>query len=135
MILTLKRGASAPNSTPGQLFINGVFECFTLEDVVRPVKIKGKTAIPKGTYQVIVDFSNRFQKLMPLLVNVPNYEGIRIHPGNTAEDTDGCILVGTKSVKTNGEYTIQNSRIAYDALFAKLVAANKKEKITISIED
>lgn len=133
MILNLTRGASAPNSTPGQLTVNGKFECFTLEDVVRPTKIKGKTAIPTGTYQVILNFSNRFQKVMPLLVNVPNFEGIRIHPGNTHEDTEGCILVGTKSVTINGECQVQNSRVAYDALLAKLTAASKVEKISITI--
>jgi hypothetical protein len=70
---------------------------------------------------------------MPLLLNVPNYEGVRIHPGNTSEDTEGCILVGTKSLCTNGEYTIQNSRVAWEALMVKLTAASKKEKITIII--
>lgn len=133
MILNLNRGVSTPNSTPGKLTVNGVFECFTLEDVVRPTKIKGVTAIPAGTYQVILNFSNRFQKVMPLLVNVPNFEGIRIHPGNTHEDTDGCILVGTKSVTINGDCQIQNSRVAYDNLLAKLTAASKVEKISITI--
>jgi len=127
MKLTLKREPSTTKSTPGKLYVDGVFECYTLEDVVRPSKIYGETAIPAGTYKVIINMSNRFKRLLPLLLNVPNYEGIRIHPGNTDKDTEGCILPGvTRSVDFVG-----NSRVAFDALFAKM---QKADSIEITIE-
>jgi hypothetical protein len=106
--------------------IDGVFECFTLEDIERPVKIKAETAIPKGTYKVIINQSNRFKRLMPLLLNVPNFEGVRIHSGNTNHDTEGCILVG----QTRNKNYIGQSRKAYAKLFKKMQAA---KDITLTI--
>lgn len=94
MQLTLNRNDSADNATIGKLYIDGVFFCSTLEDVQRDIKIKDETAIPKGTYQVLITMSPKFGRLLPLLVNVPGFDGIRIHPGNTDKDTAGCILVG-----------------------------------------
>src|SRR2546423_440555 len=94
MQLQLKRKTFTDKSTIGELAVNGVFECFTLEDVVRPEKIKRETAIPAGRYEIAITFSDKFQKFLPLLLNVPNYEGVRIHSGNRPEDTEGCILVG-----------------------------------------
>jgi hypothetical protein len=129
MNLKLVRRTLTEQSTIGTLSINGVFECFTLEDRVRPVKIHGATAIPAGIYEVAITFSDRFQKPLPLLLNVPNFAGIRIHPGNTAADTEGCILVGT----TERKDFIGNSRVAFRALFAKLDAALKREKVFIEV--
>jgi hypothetical protein len=96
MKLLLVRDMPQPECTLGKLFIDGAFECFTCEDVERPEgqKVHGKTAIPRGTYRVVITRSNRFQRDLPLLLDVPNFEGIRIHPGNTAADTEGCILPG-----------------------------------------
>lgn len=138
MKLTLKRNEMSANTTVGELFVDGVFECYTLEDVVRDLasgaqKVYGKTAIPAGTYKVTITQSARFKRLLPLLNDVPYFEGIRIHPGNTAEDTDGCILVGTTKVGREGKATdfIGNSRVAFDRLFAKLQTA-KEVSITIS---
>jgi hypothetical protein len=116
-------------STIGELWVNGVFECYTLEDKVRPVKIAGKTAIPPGRYEVIINFSQRFQKPLPLLLNVPNYEGVRIHSGNTAANTEGCILVG----ETKTENFVGESRWAFNRLFEKLKAASETEKIFLEI--
>lgn len=129
MNLKLVRRTLTEQSTIGTLSINGVFECFTLEDRVRPVKIHGATAIPAGIYEVAITFSDRFQKPLPLLLNVPNFSGIRIHPGNTAADTEGCILVGT----TERKDFIGNSRVAFKALFTKLEAALKREKVFIEV--
>jgi len=119
-------------STIGDLYVNGVFQCHTLEDVVRPdgVKVFGETAIPHGTYQVIIAPSNRFKRDLPRLLNVPKFDGILIHPGNTDKDTHGCILVG----ETKGADFIGNSRTAFAALFTKIQGAVKAgEKVTIEI--
>lgn len=133
MKLQLVRKVFSPESTVGELFIGEAFECFTLEDAVRPVKIAGKTAIPAGTYEVTVTFSNRFGKLLPLLMGVPNFEGVRIHPGNRPEDTEGCILVGTaKGPQAN---FISNSRAAFNVLFRKIQAAIQQEKVFIEINE
>jgi hypothetical protein len=129
MILQLKRKIFTDDSTIGELSIDGVFVCYTLEDKVRDKKIQNVTAIPYGKYEVIINFSNRFQKYMPLLLNVPNYAGVRIHPGNKSADTEGCILVGSsKSLNFIG-----NSRATYKSLFAKMKLIEKKEKIFINI--
>ena len=129
MNFKLVRRTLTEQSTIGTLSINGVFECFTLEDRVRPVKIHGATAIPAGIYEVAITFSDRFQRPLPLLLNVPNFAGIRIHPGNTAEDTEGCILVGT----TERKDFVGNSRVAFKALFTKLDAALRREKVFIEV--
>ena len=130
MQLRLTRKIFTEESTIGELQINGTFECFTLEDVVRNgPKVPGKTAIPVGAYTVVISFSQRFGRPMPELLSVPNFAGIRIHAGNKAVDTEGCILVG-RGRSTNA---IDNSRVAYDILFAKLSAAAQREKIFIEI--
>jgi hypothetical protein len=131
MLMQLTRKWVTARSTVGELAIDGKFECFTLEDVVRKEKIKGETAIPAGTYEIAVTFSNRFQKYMPLLINVPNFEGIRIHSGNTPADTEGCILVG----ETRADDFIGNSRRAFISLFKKIKDAARKEKVLIEITE
>ena len=122
MILHLKRDVFTHDFTLGELFIEGKHFCYTVEDMVREgEKVYGKTAIPKGTYNVIINFSNRFKKFMPLLLNVDGFEGIRIHSGNTAEDSLGCILVG--ELRTlNG---VGNSRLCFEKLMEKI--KNEKE--------
>ena len=97
--LTLKRTYPLDNYTIGELYIEGEYYCDTLEDTVREEKIAGKTAIPYGKYEVIVNRSPRFKRDLPLLLDVPYFEGIRIHRGNTAQDSSGCILVGENKVK------------------------------------
>jgi hypothetical protein len=119
MKLTLNRGACSAKSTPGTLMVDGVHECFTLEDVVRDEKIAGCTAIPAGEYRVIINQSNRFKRLLPLLIDVPGFEGVRIHPGNTDADTEGCILVGDSPAHD----FLGASRVAFERLFAKMQAA------------
>jgi len=126
MEIKIKRLHRTDHSTIGELSIDGKFECFTLEDIERDFKIKSETAIPKGTYKVIINRSNRFKRLLPLLLNVPNFEGIRIHSGNTNHDTEGCILVGL----TRSQDFIGQSRKAFNKLFKKMQTV---ENITITI--
>ncbi|OAI12198.1 MULTISPECIES: DUF5675 family protein [Methylomonas] len=129
MELNLTRVEFTDESTIGELSINGAFECYTLEDKVRPVKVKGMTAIPAGSYEIIINFSERFKKPLPLLLNVPNFDGVRIHPGNSAKDTEGCILVG----KSKSADFVGSSRAAFETLFEKLKRAAENEKIFIHI--
>jgi hypothetical protein len=132
MKLKLNRKWFTEKSTCGILYVNDKFFCYTLEDVVRPAgeKVNGKTAIPWGTYQVVVTFSNHFQKPLPLLINVPNFVGVRIHAGNNSEATEGCVLVGM----THSSNWLGSSRAAMDNLMAKLDEAyDKGEDISIEI--
>ena len=131
MELKLVRKIFTDKSTIGDLSVNGTFECFTLEDPPRPVKIKGETAIPAGKYEIAVTFSNKFGKFLPLLLNVPGFDGIRIHPGNTAKDTLGCILVG----QGKGVDSISSSRLAFLPLFEKIQAVLRSEKVFIEIAE
>lgn len=136
MELRLDRINHGDTATIGNLYVDGKFECFTLEDRVRPTgpKVPGQTAIPPGTYPVMITFSPRFKRNLPLLMNVPNFSGIRIHPGNSADDTEGCILVG-QEIASGGVWLLR-SRAAFDPLFAKLWDAETGgEKITITIAD
>ncbi len=124
MSLILQRPPLAKGVTIGTLSIEDHFQCITLEDEVREVagwpvedwKVSGQSAIPVGTYKLKMTFSNRFQKTLPQLMDVPGFTGIRIHPGNTTADTEGCILVGTTAKGT----AITESRNAFEALVAKL---------------
>ena len=120
MELKLVRDVRKEDCTLGQLFVDGHFDCYTVEDVVRPAgqKIHGKTAIPAGRYRVSVSRSPRFKRDLPLLEKVPNFEGVRIHPGNTAKDTEGCIIPGR--VRTADG--VVESRLAFDKLFDALRA-------------
>ena len=135
MKLRLIRDTFTEKSTIGKLYVNGDPSCESLEDKDRQlesggIKRPGATCIPRGTYEVIIDFSNRFQVRMPLLLNVPQFTGVRIHPGNTDKDTEGCILVG----KTRGEDFVGDSRLAYNELFANIDAALLAgEKVEIEI--
>lgn len=143
MELTLNRKVKSDTSTIGQLFLDGRFECYTLEDkdrdlvqTMKPadiakIKVYAKTAIPAGRYQVVITYSNRFKKNLPLLLNVPGYEGVRIHSGNTSEDTEGCILVG----RTQATNWIGESRTTLISLMAMLdLALACKEEIFITIQ-
>lgn len=132
MRIEVRREILTERSTIGRMFLDGQFQCFTLEDKVRPdgVKIPRRTAIPAGTYDVTINYSDRFKRRMPLLLKVPMFEGIRIHSGNTDADTEGCLLVGL----AEGKDWLGQSRAAFDVLFPKMLDAYERgEEITISI--
>ena len=135
MELKLQRFLFGKKDTIGKLYIDDVYFCYTLEDVVRGpgIKIPGETAIPAGLYSVIIDLSTRFKRLMPHILNVPDFEGIRIHKGNTDADTEGCILLGKTWDKSHEDF-IGQSKIAFDEFFALLEVGVAKGKVTISIE-
>ena len=101
MKVEVKRTFKGTEYTIGKLYIDGHYLCDTLEDTVRPVgvKISGKTAIPAGTYKVKKTMLPRFKKVLPEILNVPGFSGVRIHAGNTAIDTDGCLLLGLNKKK------------------------------------
>lgn len=135
MKLTLKRLAFYPTYTLGLLFIDDKHFAFTCEDRVRPdgEKVMHETAIPAGTYKVIMTMSQRFGKVMPLLVDVPNFTGIRIHSGNTDKDTSGCILVGY-SVSVIGDKPLTNSGMAVYEIYRQIqLAIDAGQAATITI--
>lgn len=145
MKLKVKRIFKGENYTIGKLYINEGFFCNTLEDKVRnltkEVKVFGKTAIPAGKYEIDMNsVSNKFKNrswakkyngIVPRLKNVPYFSGVLIHPGNKAEDTDGCLLVG-ENLQVG---KVLNSQKYWFMLMNKLIKARDcGEKITIEIE-
>ena len=129
MDFELRRQVFKPDYTLGELFLNGIHFCYTVEDAVRNTKIKGITAIPEGRYKIIMTMSNRFKVIMPLLVDVPNFEGVRIHSGNTSADTEGCLILGFIRT-TNG---VSQSRLACARIY-DLLDDGKSAYITIVTE-
>jgi len=131
MKLTIERIAFKDTYTIGKLYLNNSLFCDTLEDKVRAdgVKVYGETAIPAGLYKVILTYSNRFKRILPLVCDVPKFSGIRIHPGNTSEDTKGCILVGINDVKGR----ISNSKATFEALMPLMQNIEHEEAITLEI--
>lgn len=134
MVLELKRRFKDPEYTIGSLYINGKYLCDTLEDTVRDLskeaKIKHKTAIPEGQYIVIVNRSPRFKRDLPRLLNVPLFEGILIHAGNSNLNTSGCILVGENKIKGK----LVNSKYYEEKLTSTLKEIQRKgEGITIKV--
>ena len=127
MNIRLIREPSVNGTTHGILLMDGHYACFSLEDEIRerpgvPVqtwKIPHETAIPAGRYLLRITPSQRFQRPLPELIDVPGFTGVRIHPGNTAADTEGCILVG----KDRQPGRVLQSRVAFEALFAQIAAA------------
>jgi hypothetical protein len=132
MNITVTRKWYSDKSTIGELVMDG-FQCFTLEDAEHSEKISGETAIPAGEYEVRMTYSPRFKQAMPILLDVHGFEGVRIHWGNTADDTEGCLLLGT----TRGPDFIGNSREAWNSF---MVAMRKgvsgvEPQVYLTIED
>lgn len=136
MLIEVKRLWPRDTYTVGRMYVDGNFFCNTLEDKVRDIekegKIYGETAIPYGEYEVVFSYSPKFKRNLPRLMNVPHFDGILIHSGNTAKDSLGCILVGKNTQKG----MLTESRVTSDAL-NKLIskAQNSGEKITIKITE
>lgn len=142
MELHLHRRIFSPLSTIGSLTHNGKHLVWILEDFdrgldskqpldfIKSAKVYGRTAIPTGSYEIIISYSNRFKKPLPLLLNVPGFEGIRIHPGNLATDSDGCLLPGTDYEKDR----VNNSRVAFLQLSTEIEKAMQNEKVFITIQ-
>ena len=133
MTVTVKRKEFTEQSTIGEMFVNGVFLCYTLEDkdrglkdsdeieVIALKKVHSKTAIPYGTYQCAFSMSNRFQRVLPEVYGVKGFKGIRIHSGNSSADSEGCILLGNTKCKD----FIGESRLAMSNFFLKVAPAKK----------
>lgn len=141
MKLTLKRIALRPTYTIGKLYIDNVYFCDTIEDTVRDInkngkfdngekKVHSKTAIPYGTYEIKWTYSPRFKKYTPQLMNVPSFEGIRIHAGNTSADTEGCLILGEN--KQVGK--VLNSRTTINKFYQIIKEACSNGKVTIEIK-
>jgi hypothetical protein len=132
MFLKLTRKIYTDKSTIGELEVDGKFQCFTLEDVVRVFKIFGETAIPQGIYDISFKHSTHFNKLMPYIENVKGFTSIMLHWGNWAKNTLGCPLVG----KTKDVDFIGKSKEAFEELWEKFNAAfSLQEHFTIEIID
>lgn len=135
MDIELYREYKKNNYTIGLLYIDNIYLCDTLEDKVRDMeteedKVYGETAIPEGRYEVILSYSNRFKKVLPEILGVEFFKGIRIHSGNTIDDTEGCILVGEN--KEVGK--VINSRKTMKKLMSIIKTAwDNGEKIYINI--
>lgn len=137
MILRLIREPSRDGATLGSLYVDETWVCWALEDQIRDVpgqparlwKVPGQTAIAAGRYPVTLSTSARFGAVLPLLMGVEGFGGIRIHAGNTAGDTQGCILVGADRGDHDG--TIRRSRLALARLMERLAAATGDLAITI----
>lgn len=145
MQLQLQRLNDNSESTIGILTVDGVFECFTLEDTYNKVKILGHTRIPEGTYDVKLrtegGMTKRYaekyseHKGMLWLQDVDNFDYVYIHIGNNADNTEGCILVGDGCIARKDEQFITGSVRAYKAVYAKVIEAlSRNEAVTISIK-
>lgn len=148
MEVLLKRIRQGNNSTLSELYIDGTFQCYALENKVRDTKIKGRTAIPANTYRLGLNYwgamntnyKKRFPDLHQGMVeirDIPNFSMVYIHIGNTHQDTAGCLLVGTYFHHNKGldEYEVYQSEVAYKALYATLVQQVMTGKATLAIRN
>ena len=145
MLLTVNRIKSNSEETLSNIELEGLFECFGLEDEHRSIKVSGETRIPQGKYPVrartIGNFHKRYSDRFPgfhrgmlQIVGVPNFEYVLIHIGNDDEDTAGCLLVG-QSYRDFKRITIRSSTLAYKQLYKKVIQAAIDEKLYIEFKD
>jgi len=125
---TLARVAKKETYTIGKLSTGAGYLCDILEDRVRTgKKVKGTTAIPEGEYEIILTMSNRFKRMLPLLLNVPNFEGVRLHAGNSEHDTEGCLLPGENKIIGR----VINSKYWEKVIISKIQKAGGRIKLII----
>jgi len=140
------RDAQGKQSTLSQLYINGIFQCYLLEDKIREVKIPSQTAIPTGVFELRlntwraknVDYKKAFGKLHEGMIEIsglPNFSFVYIHTGNTIKDTAGCPLCGFGFQFIDGDYRVTQSVAAYKMVYPKLVSLAKSTSKKISIEN
>ena len=138
----LQSGPSKDGATQGSIYVNGAWECYSLEDEVREIvgqpvsewKVPGKTAIPAGHYRITFEDSSRFGKDTLTVNDVPGFAFIRIHGGNTVNDTEGCVLVGDSLDWDKGRI----SGAAVDHVLEKLkaqvrIAMNMVEEVWMDV--
>lgn len=146
MELTLKRFRQGNNSTLSELYIDGTFQCYGLEDTVRDVKIKGRTAIPAGTYKLGINrtggMNTAYKKHFPDMHEgmieiraIPNFSLVYIHIGNTHDDTEGCLLVGTYFHKSYDDWGVYQSAEAYKQLYRTIIEQVKIGQVILKIEN
>lgn len=146
-VIIVKRINKGKNSTLSEIYVEGEFFCYGLEDSVRDQKIKGSTAIPAGTYKLKLNtmgamnaaYKRRFPELhrgMLEITAIPNFNYVYIHIGNNFADTAGCLLVGfeMKYIKRIGEYEIRQSKKAYRALYGRLIKLMAAGEVWLSID-
>ena len=131
-ILTIKRQTYTDNSTIGQFFIGMDKQCYTLERPVRKTKIDGETAIPCGRYELSLYYSNHQKMQVPLLMNVPDFSYVEIHPGNFPTDSEGCLLLGKIYDPTKPDQILE-SRQAFKDLMSAIEPALKNGKIYLEV--
>ena len=139
--LLLERGIKEKSYTDGDLYVDNNWFCHVVEDKVRgPLgkiwsklfKIKHETAIPYGRYEVIVNWSNRFKRLLPLILNVPDFEGIRMHNGATAKNSSGCPIISYKRISSG---LLLSKPDAMNDLTDVIYKFQQKGKIFITVTD
>ncbi len=147
MLIHVRRVASGDDATIGALTVDGSFQCFTLEDEKRAVKVAGETRIPAGRYRVKVrrhgGFHGRYSRRFPDLhrgmleiADVPGFSDILIHVGNYTRDTAGCLLVGMgANIVTDRGWTVTQSTAAYKRIYARVIDAAAAGKLEIQIDD
>jgi hypothetical protein len=140
MKLKLVRTYIGDGFTEGKLYVDGTFECYTVEDMDRKLenlgcsaKVQDSTCIPRGTYKVTISHSLRFKRHLISVMGVPCFTGIRIHSGNSSKDTEGCIIVGRTNTRDSDDW-VSESRVAYEALHKKVkYALSSKEEVTLEV--
>lgn len=135
MHIRAHRNVFTDTSTISSVTVNDDFVCYFLEDTDRKLedggtKVYGRTAIPRGFYEIKMDYSPKYKRNMPHVLDVPGFEGIRIHPGNKADDTEGCLIPGSSYRKD----WVSESKVAYENLLSMMLNAwTAGEKVTLEI--